>query len=531
MTTNRRSFLKQLGLGAAGLGLTGALPWRGWAQDATRLPHATPEAMGISSEAILAFLDALGKSRHEFHSFILVRHGQVVAEGWWSPYRPDLNHMLYSMSKSFTSTGIGFAVTEGRLKVDDRVAAFFPEDLPENVSDHLNALRVKDLLTMSVGHGQDSTGAIRESDNWVKNFLALPIPNPPGSVFLYNSGATYMLSAIVQKVTGQRLIDYLRPRLFGPLGVEGMTWDTCPRGINVGGWGLNLRTEGLAKFGQLFLQKGIWQGRQIIPAAWVEEATSFKIQQPVSPNAASTKDRNDWLQGYCYQFWRSRRHAYRGDGAFGQFTIVMPEQDAVLAITSETSDMQGELNLVWEHLQPAMQDQALPANPNALADLRIRLAALTLQPPRGESASPWVDKISGRDFVLEDNELKLNRVSFRFKDRTCLFTASDDRGDYPVVCGLRGWRLSETSVPGTPPNLVSERDLRRSVVSKTAASATWTDENTLQMTWRFNETPHHDTVNCRFEGDKVQISFRDSMVAMNPSAKDRRPVLTGRLSA
>jgi len=193
-----------------------------------------------------------------------------------------LNHMLYSLSKSFTSTAIGFAVTEGKLTVNDTVISFFPDQLPDQVSENLAALRVKDLLTMSVGHAEDTTPLMTKQENWVKAFLALPIQNRPGSTFLYNSGATYMQSAIVQKVSGQKVINYLQPRLFRPLGLEGMTWETCPRGINTGGWGLSIQTDALAKFGQFYLQKGTWNGRNILPAAWIEEATTFKIQQPAA---------------------------------------------------------------------------------------------------------------------------------------------------------------------------------------------------------------------------------------------------------
>src|SRR5215471_10766710 len=284
MTTRRRTFLKQLGYGTAGLSLVSSLPDCFAADQLVkhRLPRSTPEAQGVSSREILGFLNALAKSNHEFHSFMMVRHGHIIAEGWWSPYQADLTHMLYSLSKSFTSTAIGFAVTEGKLTVNDTVISFFPDQLPDQVSENLAALRVKDLLTMSVGHAEDTTPLMTKQENWVKAFLALPIQNRPGSTFLYNSGATYMQSAIVQKVSGQKVIDYLQPRLFRPLGIEGMTWETCPHGINTGGWGLSIQTDALAKFGQFYLQKGTWNGRSILPAAWIEEATTFKIQQPAA---------------------------------------------------------------------------------------------------------------------------------------------------------------------------------------------------------------------------------------------------------
>src|SRR5208283_1136130 len=177
------------------------------------------------------------------------------------------------------------------------------------------------------------------------------------------------------------------PRLFEPLQIAGPTWETCPRGINVGGWGLSIQTEGLAKFGQLYLQKGVWHDRQLLPAQWVEEATTFKIQQPPPPKPSRPNGQNDWLQGYCYQFWRCRHNAFRGDGAFGQFMVVMPEQDAVVAITAEANDLQGELDLVWEHLLPAMHEKPLPRDRHTEAQLQRRLASLALPPLQGQ-ASP-----------------------------------------------------------------------------------------------------------------------------------------------
>ncbi|HWH72176.1 MAG TPA: serine hydrolase, partial [Candidatus Sulfotelmatobacter sp.] len=473
--------------------------------------------------------EALGSSPHQFHSLMILRHGQVIAEGWWAPYRADLPHMLYSLSKSFTSTAVGFAVAEGRLKVIDPVISFFPKDLPETVSENLAALRVKDLLTMSVGHAEDSTGSLWGEENWVKKFLSLPIQNRPGSTFLYNSGATYMLSAIVQQVTGQKVIDYLKPRLFEPLGIEKASWETCPRGINSGGWGLSVPTEALAKFGQLYLQKGSWKGKQLLPAGWVEEATTFKIQQDANASDLERrKERSDWHQGYCYQFWRSRHHSFRGDGAFGQYTLVLPEQEAVVAITSETPNMQGELELVWQHVLPAMKAAPLPANKSAQAQLREKLASLALLPPKCQAASPTAARVSDKRFQVESNAACVENVSFRFRHQSCVFTLKDNRGEYPITCGMEKWVQGETTMPGTPPKLTQGGG---STKSRIAASATWKDDTTLEMTWQYIETPHHDTVTCRFEGDKVRIEFMNSVTRLSPSRKEKRPSLQGQIVA
>ena len=334
------------------------------------LPRSTPEAQGISSAAVRAFIETADQQVDTMHSFMLVRHGQVVAECWWGPESADKPHVLYSLSKSFTSTAVGLAVQEGKLTVDDAVLKFFPDDAPAEPSENLKAMRVRDILSMSGGHQTEPK--LTDEAPWVKSFLAHPVEHKPGDHFLYNSAGTYLCSAIVQKTTGQTVLDYLRPRLFEPLGIEGAEWSRSPQGINCGGWGLFLKTEDIAKFGQLYLQKGQWNGKQLLPAAWIEQATAKQVANGTDPT-------KDWTQGYGYQFWRCRHGAYRGDGAFGQFCIVMPEQDAVVAITADTKDMQGELNVVWEKLLPAFQKDALPADDAEVAKLKAAGTKLTVR--------------------------------------------------------------------------------------------------------------------------------------------------------
>jgi len=532
MTITRRVFLKQAGIGAIGAGLLWVAPScstrpNGGAGLGT-LPRSHPEAEGVSSAGILAFLEAVSRSTHELHSFMLVRHGRVIAEGWWSPYGAQFNHTLYSLSKSFTSTAVGFAVSEGKLHVQDRVVTFFPAELPDQVSDHLAALRVKDLLTMSVGNAKEPTQSMVKEADWVKAFLAWPIENPPGSQFLYNSAATYMLSAIVQHVTGQRVLDYLQPRLFGPLSIHGPTWETCPRGINTGGWGLSVQTESLAKVGQLYLRKGAWEDRQLLPVNWVEEATTFKIQQPAPAKPTRPNAQNDWLQGYCYQFWRCQHNAFRGDGAFGQFMVVMPEQDAVVAITGESRDLQGELDLVWAHLLPAMQPDALPRDRQAEARLDQRLASLALPPLQGLASSPMAGSISGKEFTLEDNLSGFKSASLTFESDGARFSLSDATSRYSIPCGLGRWQRSETAMPGMPPRLISGGAPPKGTPARVAASGRWADPNTWEMLLRYYETPHHDKVTCQFEGATVRISFLSSIAEMH-GVKDGRPPLEGKI--
>jgi CubicO group peptidase (beta-lactamase class C family) len=474
------------------------------------LPRSIPEIEGVSSQGIIDFLDAVARSGHEFHSFMFLRHGKVIAEGWWNPYTPELKHTMYSLSKSFSSTAIGFAVNEKRLTLQDKVISFFPEDLPDSISPFLAEMSVKDLLTMSAGQAPDPTFTVVAKDsNWVKAFLALPVVNEPGSKFLYNSLASYMLSAIVQKVTGEKAIDYLTPRLFEPLGIKGMDWEVDPLNVNTGGWGLRIKTEDMAKFGQFYLQKGQWNSKQLLSSEWVQEATTFKIQQsPELPQAA--RDTNDWLQGYCYQFWRCRNNAFRGDGAYGQFIVVMPDQDVVVVITAETQKMQDELNLVWKYLFPAIQNDKLPINNILSTNLKQRLASLALPLPENRADSSFVSVISDKTFAFIPNTRYLESILLKFNTDTCHLTMKIDNINYHFTFGAGKWITGETTKPG--PNLLSRAKAHFAGLPppKVAGCYGWKDSNTLELVLRYIESPHKETITCRFDQNKIAIDIKNS---------------------
>ena len=485
------------------------------------LSRSTPEAEGVSSKGIIEFLDAVNNSQHEMHSLMIIKHGKVIAEGWWKPYRPDLKHTLYSLSKSFTSTAVGFAVSENRLTVNDKVISFFPDKLPEKVSDHLAALAVKDLLSMSAGQEPDPSFKVARDSDWVKTFFSVPVQHQPGSVFLYNSAATYMLSAIVQKVTGQKIIDYLKPRLFIPLGIQGMDWENDLNGTNVGGWGLRIKTEDIARFGLLYLQKGKWNGKQILPASWVEEATSFKVDNAPGMSKES-KDSSDWRQGYCYQFWRSRNNSYRGDGAFGQYCLVLPEADAVIAITSETPDMQGQLNLIWKYLLPALKGNASALNKNDAITLKKRLSLLKVTLPAAADTAFKVAAITGNTFKIEDNPKKIETITFKQKDNVITLAFKKENNTYTFSFGKGKWIEGTTTMLG--PSLVEQAKGHFIGLppSQIAGSYNWSNQSTLEMRLRYIDSPHTLIMTYHFDGDKISADMNDSF-----AAPDKKTILVG----
>jgi CubicO group peptidase (beta-lactamase class C family) len=468
------------------------------AQTAPALPRGTPEQQGISSSAILAFVQAADTAVDAMNSFMLVRHGHVVAEGWWAPYDARTPHIFYSLSKSFTSTAVGLAIAEGKLSLDDEVLKFFPEDAPANPSANLRAMRVRDLLRMSAGHQTEaglwawSTAMPTPKERLTKMFLAHPVPFKPGTHFMYNSPATYMLSAIVQKATGMTVLDYLRPRLFDALGFENPVWLASPQGVTTGAFGLMGRTEEIARFGQLYLQKGVWQGKQLLPAAWVAEATSLRTSNGSAPNS-------DWDQGYGYQFWRSR-HGYRGDGAFGQYMLILPEQDAVVAITSGVRNMQSVMDLVWTKLLPAMSAAALPEDTAAQRTLRAKLAALRMSMPSGRGTGALAARVSRRWYELPENDRGIRAISLDLTSRSPALLVRGAAGESRTPIGLGSWVRSRTGFTNGIDQLLSVP-----ADPEVAASGAWTADSVFTLKLVTPQTPFYSTLTFRFTGERLVL--------------------------
>ena len=321
------------------------------------------EASAKMTKAADKYFAAVAKEGQDLHSIMVVKDGNVVLEKWMSKGKENEPHILNSVSKTFTSMAVGLAVSEGKLSIDEKLVDIFPEHCPEKPSEFLKEITVEHLLTMTCGHSTDPTYASRTNmeTSWIKLFMEHPVTHKPGTNYCYNSLGTYVLSAIVQKRTGQKVVDYLFPRLFRPLGINNVSWAESPEGINTGGWGLFLKTEDLAKMGLMILQKGQFNGKQVVPAEWIEAASAAQV--PCVPAGLTSDDaaklaefakESDWLQGYGYQMWRCRYNAFRADGANGQYIIMIPEKNAVVVTTAHVNDMQSEINLIWKHIYPAL---------------------------------------------------------------------------------------------------------------------------------------------------------------------------------
>lgn len=513
----------------------------------TQLPRSVPAAQGVDPGSLAAFVDALA-AVPGLHSVMVLRHGHVVAEGWVHPYEPHGLHELFSLSKSFTSTAVGLAAGEGLLSVDDLLLDHLADQAPAGLDPRWGRVRLRHLLTMTAGHDVDPSDPVFSSPGWVPAFFAQPLAHEPGTHFVYSTAATYVLSAVVQKITGQRVLDYLRPRLLEPLGVEGATWEQSPQGIDTGGFGLSLRTRDIAAFGQMLLQDGLWQGRRLLPEGWVGEATRAQ-----APNGDPASD-NDWAQGYGYQFWRCRHGAFRGDGAFGQFCVVLPEQDAVVAITSGSPDMAAQLATVWTHLLPALGDEvgaAAPAvgetrpgsltgddsvqgsapaqgasggegalsgttGPDDAGDERLAAAlrALRLDPPAGAATSPAAARLAGVALAVDDPVWA----------RSITLEPGPVRDTVTVDLVGHG-PLRVTAGHAEPDEHVLT--VRRRNPERVLLSAVWTAPDTYVLTARFVESPFVVTCTALVLDDRVGMSSQ-----VNVSFGDTHlPTLVARIPA
>ncbi|HTV23578.1 MAG TPA: serine hydrolase domain-containing protein [Polyangiaceae bacterium] len=462
----------------------------------TPLPRSTPEAEGVSPQGVIDLVTAL-QALDEVHSVMLVRHGKVIAEGWWAPYTPGDMHNMYSVTKSFNSTAVGLAVGEGLLTVDDLVSSFFPEMMPPAPAPAFQTMTVKHLLTMASGHATDPLDSMRMAPGgqWTKAFLESTPEREPGTSFLYNSGAAYVLGAIVQKVTGGTVEEYLTPRLFEPLGISNRLWGMSPEGVNLTEGGLAITTEELAKFGLFYLQKGNWNGQQIVSEQWATDATSKQI--------STGADNGNWNFGYGYQFWRSTV-GYRADGSLGQFSFVLPDQDIVLAITAATNNNGGTnqvMNVVFQQLfgTDMIGTDPLPEDKATRDALTAKLAGLTLPTPQGAATSPLAGDVSGSRYAVTQNSQGITSLELDFSGELPVLNIEDADGPHVIPVGIGEWRRARTGFKKHINELFDTPD------QAVSALGAWTSDNTFVAKLAFTETPYIMEATFAFNADQVTM--------------------------
>lgn len=430
------------------------------------LPISPPSEQGVDPAGVAGFIDALEANPGiEAHSVIVIRNRHVVAAGAWWPYRLDRPGLLYSLSKSFTATALGIAVGDGLVDLDAPVLDYFPEILAAEVPERARTRTVRHIASMRTGHRHETWESALATDpaDPVGAFLRMSVEDDPGTVFTYNQPPVMTIAALVRRVTGSTVSDLLRTRVLDPVGAGPIGWLQYPAGDDLAFSGLFAPPDTVARLGLLYLDDGRWAGRPLLPSGWAADASSAHSDTSGEPFP-------DWQQGYGLGFWRGR-HGFRGDGAWGQFCLVLPEQDAVVAITSAVAHMQDVLDAVHSHLLPAMQ--ANPGPPSSADDaLGARLAALALEPERGTSWSPDTAAWQDLDFVPLGGTCpaltRLTSAGVRTGGRVVL---ADDTGDVVEV---------------------QVGDGGASVV----VAAGWADAETLLLDTVFADTPHRLSLVC-----------------------------------
>lgn len=462
------------------------------------LQRSTPEAEGVPSKAVIALFDSItALPKTDIHSVMVLRHGKVIAEIYPAPFAPEYRHTMFSCSKTFVGAAVGLAIADNRLRLTDRVGTFFPELLPDSVSANLADMTVRDLLTMTSGITPD-WNMRNNTPDWIRTYLAKPVKTP-GKKFQYDSICSYVLSAIVQKVTGMTLLDYLKLKLFTPMNITDVAWEISPEGVNTGGWGLYIQSESLAKFGLLLLNGGVWEGKQLLPASWVKQMTTRQIED------------------YGYQMWMCEYPgAVRLDGALGQYVLIIPDKDMVVVITEcMLIDGKTQRRLVWNRLLPQVQDTVLtPGKDYKL--LQKKQNAYQLPLVQGKAASSIAREYAGKRITLENNKYGWQSLSLQFKQKEVVMTVTDKAGvTYDLLFGYKQWLKTSTDV--YPPYSVAAVGAFKGIEGPfwVAGSYAWLSPTTLQLKAHYVNWISALGITFRFEDDNILLNVTENYTSGN----------------
>lgn len=472
--------------------------------------RVTPESVGIDSGDIEWLLDRLESGFTEPHGLMIMRHGKICAEGWWNPYAPGIRHGLQSHSKTYAATAIGIAYTEGIVKLDERIIDIFPEYAPEQPSENLKRLTVHDVLCM--GCGMDEMPMATE--HWIRDFLHTPVNHTPGTTYMYNSVGSSILSAIIVKKTGMSMHEYLKPRLYDKIGIfsDNHRWMKMPDGCEVGGGGLFATTEDNLRLMKLYADGGVWEGERILDEEYVKRATT--LQNESATEAKNNPLAKDNFVGYGYQIWMCRPNGvYRADGAMGQFTIVVPDKDMIIAITENASGAhwaQTTLDVMWEFLERIENHPAKEENTEKSECLKNRMGRLALPNPKCAPYSPIAANIEGRqwrvidgDFYMEDVGVAQHMSGCELPqpiDVFCFHFTSDE-----IVMDWENREEKERLVIATDGSR-RHNTLPGRLISQVLLSGAWISENKLEVKARYIETCKEETLLFTFEEKKLKIT-------------------------
>ncbi|MGN0314171.1 MAG: serine hydrolase domain-containing protein [Fusicatenibacter sp.] len=474
--------------------------------------RVTPESVGIASSGILNFIADVKRKGIEQHSLMIIRHGKCCAAGWWKPYGPEYLHPLYSFSKTLTATAIGFAEQEGILSLNEKLVDLFPDKLPESVSDALKAVTLHDLLIMGCGHETEINGL---SADWISEFLAHPFLHKPGTFYKYNTAGTNMLAAVLKRKTGQDVTEFLRPRLLDPLGIDTIFCYHLPdeNSVELGGGGMKLTTEDMARFTYFLLRRGNWEGKQLLNQEWFDKACSKQIETAHD----SEGHVKEWANGYGYQCWMcSLPQSFRADGAYGQFGFVYPTLDLIVVMTSATEQTQSLIDSMMDYLIPSVQDQVLPESEDS-ENLTAVLWNLSLPVLAGERCPAMEKRLIGQTYLTtaispaegcSSMEIliggsgnfdlycgEITRMSFSMKD-DCIVWKVCENGETREIAASLAHRYEISSANGI----------------LYAACARWRSFGVLEMEVRRLDALSGSRIIFRFTANGLVITSDDTLV-------------------
>lgn len=404
---------------------------------------AEPEAVGISSRDVLGFMRALEEHELCMHSIIIVRAGKMVVESYYAPYQRETLHRMFSITKSFTSLAVGLLADEGRISLDDPIAAHFPEKLPEKVHPYIAQTRIQDMLMMASAHRRTTFSGSPERD-WVRTFFTVEPSHLPGTVFSYDTSSSHTLAALVEKLAGMPLLDYLRVKFLDDIGFsEDAHIIPDPMGISMGGSGLVARPLDLAKVAWIVLRKGEHQGRQYLPREYIEAASSKQIDTWM--RGANIEER----QGYGYQFWRTRHNGFAMYGIGGQIAACYPDYDLLLVTTADTQEHPYGVPLIYEafynHILKRVSDRPLPPDPKAYAELESQIDANAVKPLSGIDDPGLAAAVNHKQYVFPENALGLKRLRLDLAGSEGILCYENGTGSHKLPFGVG--RLVEGRFP------------------------------------------------------------------------------------
>ena len=434
------------------------------ASAAYRLPRVAPTSVGIEPKQFELLYDSLLTSDiTELHHLMVVVDGKVAGEIHPAPFKASDRHTLYSVSKTFTAVAVGLAIEDGLLSVEDELVKFFPQ-----YAQYISGVKIKDVLTMRSGF--ETKGGMRNSQlDWVDYYLSRPLATTPGTRYSYDSIETYLLSAVVQQVTGKDVLTLLNERVFFPMGIDDVEWEKCPKGIVTAGWGIYMTAEAQAMFGQLLLQKGSWKGQQLVSQEWIEEMMTVRVVRKAS---------ND----YGYQIWLCEYPgAWRADGAYGQYIIIVPQKNMVVVL-NQCSKSKGwpERSNIWHTVVKNAHGCAIEGEPDELENLAKFEANASLPLLKGSATNALAKKYDGKEYKLPKNKLGWKSIKFHFEaNKFTLDVVDAEDKKSAIAMGYDKWLMSELA--GYPHYSISAKGLFTGITGPftTGACYAWNNNNTL----------------------------------------------------